>query len=100
MRRSEKMIAFVLTMPTNGSWNGKWTGDGKLYARVQRPAKKIESELAGKRWTYRWDDGWTACIEARKVDYKEAAQIRKITKGFCGYEWMIQSILSHGEIQP
>jgi hypothetical protein len=94
------MIAFILTMSTNGAWNGKWSGEGNLYARVQRLAKKKEAELAGKSWTYRWDDGWMARVEAQKVDAKESSRIRKNTKGFCGYGWMIQSILTDGKIQP
>lgn len=32
------------------------------------------------------------------VDSREAARMRKESKGFCGYNWMVDSIISYGEI--
>ena len=93
------MIAFVLSMPNAGSWNGKWTGEGRLYARVKKLKKEEETRLDGKSFRYCWDDGWTACICCEKVDAKEAAKIRKKSVGFMGYEWMIDSIIERGEIK-
>lgn len=26
------MIVFTLTMPNRNTWNGKWTGDGRVFA--------------------------------------------------------------------
>jgi hypothetical protein len=34
----------------------------------------------------------------RAVDAKEARQIRKKSEGFCGYDWMIDSIKAIDEI--
>jgi len=50
---------------------------------------------------YRYDfgDGWAAGVTVRKVDTKEAGKIRRKTNGFCGYDWMVQSIQDHGKIQ-
>ena len=92
------MIAFVLSMPSRGSWNGKWSGENDLYARIHRLSKEKESDLSGKSFSYRWDDGWCARVEAVKIDAKEATKIRKKSKGFSGYDWMIQSIIENGEI--
>jgi hypothetical protein len=32
------------------------------------------------------------------IDSPEASKRRKVSKGFCGYEWMIESIIYHGKI--
>lgn len=94
------MIAFVLSMPGRNSWNGRWSGEGNLYAIVKRFTKKgREDELNGQTWYHRWNDGWTAKIEAKKVDAKEAAQIRRKSRGFCGYDWMVSNIILYGETE-
>ncbi len=93
------LIAFILTMPNVGSWNGKWTGESNLYARVYNlPKAKAMPIIEKKNFLYDFRDGWVANIEARKVNSSEAAKIRKNTKGFCSYDWMIDSILKDGYI--
>ena len=92
------MIAFELTMPNRGSWNGKWTGDRDIYARVL-PDKKVPKEYVGKNFYYSWDDGWTACVSTYKVTSSEANLIRRKSKGFYGYDWMIESICEKGKIE-
>jgi len=96
------LIAFILTMPNCGSWNGKWTGEGILYARVKsftvKDKEKTNAILERGGYYYRWDDGWGANVSVKKINGKEATKIRKNTKGFCGYDWMIGSIIRHGEI--
>ena len=91
------LVSFVLTMPGIGSWNGKWTGSGNLYAKV-RDIPKEAKEIVGKDFRYRWDDGWEACVSVNRVYAKEAARIRKQSMGFKGYDWMIDSIIKNGEI--
>lgn len=93
------MIAFELSMPGKASWNGKWSGEGKPYVRVRKLTKEIEQRLDGKEYDYRWTDGWCACVSARKVDGREAAKLRRKSVGFYGYDWMIESIVQHGEIR-
>ncbi len=34
----------------------------------------------------------------REVDGKEARRVRKESKGFCGYDWMVDEIRQHGRI--
>lgn len=91
------MLAFYLSMPGCPSWDGKWSGDGKFYAKVVSKRTK-EKELDGKSFTYRWSDGWCARVDVRKVDAQTARKIRKKSQGFCGYDWMITSIIENGEI--
>lgn len=97
-------ICFTLTMPNRGSWNGRWSGEGNLYAVIKKFRKTKENQervaalLAQGGWYYRWSDGWGASIEVKEVDSAKARQIRKASRGFCGYEWMIDSILEHGKI--
>lgn len=95
-------LAFILSMPGCPSWNGKWSGQGSLYAKVisfsssQKNKAKAQSIIDLGPYSHWWDDGWRAHIDVRLVDGKEARSITKISKGFCGYDWMIDNIRSHG----
>lgn len=100
-------IAFELSMPNAGSWNGKWSGEGRCYARVKKfYAKDLKGELGDRLldilgegyFYYTWDDGWTACVTVREVDAKEAAKLIKKSVGFYSYDWMIDSIMKHKKI--
>ena len=90
-------IQYTLTMPNKGSWDGKWTGEGICYAVCRRYAK--DPNFTESNWSYHWDDGWSAKITAKKITAKEASGIRKKSAGFCGYDWMIDSIETNGEIK-
>lgn len=97
-------VAFVLSMPGNNSWNGKWSGASNLYAVV----KTIHGAKAQKKWTdqlalkgefgYDFGDGWYANVSVGIVTPDKARQLRRDTKGFNGYEWMIESIERYGKI--
>lgn len=50
-------------------------------------------------FTYRWEDGWCAHIEAKLVETKEKTAILRKSRGFAGYDWMVDSILSKGIIE-
>ena len=91
------MVAFLLSMPHVASWNNKWSGEGKIYARLRRD-NEVPAEYIDQSFEYRWNDGWGASVEVKKVDAKEAAKIRKCSAGFYGYDWMIDSIIDHGKI--
>lgn len=96
------IIQYTLTMPSRGSWDGRWTGEDKLYARCKSYSSKIANKILCDKtenaWRYHWTDGWTALIEGKIIDSKEAAKIRRKSLGFCGYDWMIDSIEQHGNI--
>lgn len=103
-----KIVSFELTMPNVGSWNGKWTGADRRYYHIRKfHDKEIKKDyphlakvLAKGRdsWYYNFGDGWGANVSAEIVDSKQANIRRKVSAGFCGYEWMIDSILKRGKI--
>ena len=94
-------LAFLLSMPGNNAWNGKWSGEGRCYAVVKsftgKRAQRLEA-IAGQSFGYNFGDGWFARIEVKAVDATEARKLRKASQGFCGYEWMIDSIIADGAI--
>lgn len=94
------MIIFKLSFPTNSAWNGRFSGEDNLYAKTKdiRNKEEIARLIAGSPYSYRWDDGWSASIEVYEIDGNEAAKIRRKSKGFMGYEWMIKAIMSYGKI--
>jgi hypothetical protein len=89
-------------MPNVGSWDGKWSGEEVLYARVRpyrgKTAMERAKALDGKSYHYSWGDGWGASVDVREVTASEAAKIRKKSRGFCGYDWMIDSIEARDKI--
>lgn len=92
------MIVFKLTMPGVGSWNGKWSQEGQLFVRTRRE-RDVPKELWDKDFFYRWSDGWCACVSVTRMPAAEARKLERKSKGFCGYDWMIRSIIKHGDIR-
>jgi hypothetical protein len=94
---------FILTMPNTASWNGKWTGQDKLYCVVKKYTDKSRSLLnVDKRngHYYNFGDGWGAFVEIKRVSSEEAAKYRKRSAGFYGYERMVDEIEEQGRILP
>ena len=88
-------------MPSNNAWNGKWTGVENLYVRCESFRGKKQEEKAKSiigRYTYNFGDGWRAAINIEQIDAKEATKLRRKSSGFCGYDWMIESIKDNGKI--
>lgn len=97
------LIQFTLSMPNVGSWNGRWSGKDNLYAVVRtfsgkKGAAHAATLLAKRSFYYNFGDGWGASISVSEITPGEARRVRKATKGFCGYEWMIHSIVADGVI--
>lgn len=97
------LLLFTLSMPNVGSWNGKWTGEGKPYIIVdcllKRDADKAKAILDKGYFHYSFGDGWAAGITVKEImDRKEAAKLRKKSAGFFGYNWMVDSIMKNGKI--
>lgn len=92
-------VEFTLSMPGVASWNGRWSGEGRHYAIVRSVGAKGMSTLAladGRgRWSYAFGDGWHAAVEARVLAKSERAGR---SDGFCGYDWMVASIIATGKI--
>jgi len=98
-------LSFELSMPNVASWNGKWSGEDRFYAIIEnfRSKNAIEKAIQIRDkgyFHYNFGDGWSAGISVREVDPKEAAKIRRRSQGFCGYNWMVDSILEDGRIMP
>jgi hypothetical protein len=68
------LIAYELTMPQRNSWNGRWSGEDKRYIKIRSYHRNMPEE---KSYYYSFGDGWSANIEAYKVDAKEAAKLRR-----------------------
>lgn len=91
------MIVFELTMPHAASWNGKWSGADRRYIRVKYEAD-VPKELWNKDFDYHWDDGWCANVSVTRMSAREARRLENVSAGFCGYDWMIHSLLQRGYI--
>lgn len=95
------ILCFELSMPHAASWNGRWSGEKDVHVITKTDrdiGKKRCLELDGKSFFYRWDDGWCACVTCRIIDRKEQARVRRLNRGFCGYDWMVRSIITDNEI--
>ena len=98
------MVLFKLTMPNIGSWNGKWTGSEKLYAKVvnlgrgKKATEKAKEIVDKGYYHYNFGDGWAAGIYTSAINAKEANKIRRKSAGFCGYDCMVDSIIENGKI--
>jgi hypothetical protein len=100
--RGNMHFAFILSMPSNNSWNGRWTGEEQVWARVKsfssRDFKEKLVKLVGDH-RYAFGDGWVACVTVEVVEADEKRKLLKKSAGFCGYDWMINSLIDHGEIR-
>lgn len=101
-----KYVAYILTMPNKGSWDGKWSGEKDLHVRVRKIneaawAKKVtkEPEIVGKTFTHDFGDGWTAQIEVKEVTLDQAKKLKSRSVGFSSYDWMIASLIKYGDIR-
>ena len=93
------VIWFVLRMRNTPTWNGSWSGAGRLYAkRVNVPKARAEELLKEGSFWWSWSDGWSCAVDVVKPSPAEARAMAKNTRGFCGYEWMIKSIILYGQI--
>lgn len=98
------ILSFTLSTPRVGTWDGRWSGEGRLYAMTRvlgrtKAAHQQAAALAGRAFTYDFGDGWVAKVDVKLIDAKQAAALRKTSRGFLGYDWMVNSILAHGEIR-
>jgi hypothetical protein len=100
-----KTLSFELTMPNVGSWNGKWSGADKKYYIIKTISDKYFNKtlipLLGEQnhyWYYNFGDGWGAGVQMQIITSSEAKVRRKNSKGFSGYDWMVDSIMRFGEI--
>jgi hypothetical protein len=50
-------------------------------------------------WYYNFGDGWGAAVDMRVLEPGQKRSLNKINAGFCGYNWMVDSILNCGAIK-
>jgi hypothetical protein len=102
-----RTLSFELTMPNRGSWDGKWTGESNRHIIIRKVSDRYLNkqdhlktllEKGQDSWHYSWRDGWGANVTVKIIDGTETRKLRKISDGFCGYDWMIDSILHYGII--
>ena len=101
-KESKSVALFLLTMPNNNSWNGKWTGEKNIYTISKtafKRGKPIYPNLKEGNFYYNFGDGWGANVEVKYTTPKEAKKIIKKSQGFCGYEWMCDEIINFGRIK-
>lgn len=96
------ILAFCLSMPNCASWDGNWSGNGNKYViiKIFRGKKEIEKAqkiLDTRYYHYSWNDGWGAGITVKQINSKQASILRKESKGFCGYDWMVETICKYGK---
>lgn len=94
------MIIFKLSMPHNNSWNGRWSGDEYAHI-ITKPDKLVPKDRIGKSYYYNFGDGWCACIDVMKLsgNSREYRKMVRNNHGFCGYDWMVDSIIHNDEIK-
>lgn len=99
-------LLFELSMPNNNAWNGKWSGEGTYYAIVRnlgqsKKAKERQREILDEGYFhYNFGDGWAAGIHVKEVSGSEITKAKRKSKGFCGYDWMVDCIIHHLKIDP
>jgi hypothetical protein len=95
-----KILAFKLSMPNVGSWNGRWSGENDLYVRTRKFKNKEleESPIEERNYHYSFGDGWSANVNVVQIDSKERTKLERKSRGFAGYDWMIDSIINNGKI--
>ena len=85
------IVRFELTMPNVGSYNGVDTGSKSGCYIFKNLPKSVANDLNGKSFHYDFGDGWAANVKCSLAK-------RSKTKGFRGYNWMVDEILKHGKI--
>ena len=93
-----RTLAFELTMPRNNSANGRWSGDSKRHIRIVRVGATCTLKDVGSFY-YDFGDGWGANVSVTEVHGQEIRKLRKVSDGFCGYDWMIDEIRFEGRIK-
>ncbi len=92
------LISFELSMPGNNAWNGRWSGEGTCYAIV-KSFRKMPATFKLGSYGYSFGDGWCANVTVREITKPAADKLRKQSKGFNGYDWMVDEITTLGRIR-
>ena len=88
---------FSLEMDKINSWDGNWSGQNSLHVVLRAGLDRYRMLREGVYY-YQFDDGWRAKIEVRFTTFEDAYDLYKKSTGFCGLEWMVDSICNLGKI--
>ena len=95
-----------MSMPSNNSWDGRWSGEDRNYEVVCNIGKSKKATIRGieilRQGSYYYDfgDGWGAEVAVSEIEGRAAPKIRRGSHGFCGYDWMVDSIMQDQTITP
>jgi hypothetical protein len=98
-------LIFRLSMPGTGPNGERWNSDNRVHALIRPVPRNLKSTenanklLAAKSWRYDFGDGWIAQVDVEQGTQQTVHRARRLSQGFCGYDWMVASILEHGEIK-
>lgn len=73
-----------------------------MYRTCRTLTKRMDEEkLKDGYFYYDFGDGWGASVSTKIVDgaKEKAAEMKNADTGFCGYGWMVESIIEHGVIK-
>lgn len=97
------IVVFELNMPSSAVGRS-WSRHNDVNAivktfRSKSDIARAQELLAVGYWRYAFGDGWVASVSMREVYGDEVRKIRRSSKGFAGYEWMVNSIWDFGKIR-
>ena len=100
----EYLLFKLRTSAVTGNNSSKWSGYDKTLGIIKKLSnKEYESFLQvsnGKAyWSHRFPDGWLISFTLTILTSQEAAKINKTLEGVCGYNDVVDEILSIGEIK-
>jgi len=89
------LISFTLSMPGHPSWNREWV-KGKPYQKVA-DIGEAKGEALCKIGLFEYGSTVPVIVRVKEVDIAEAAEITR-RADFNGDDWMVDSIIEHGQI--
>ena len=92
-------LAFRLTMLCHAPLRSSWQDKNFVACRQFMEQLRTRTIAVNGPYTYRFSDGYTAHISAFVINEAQRNRLLNESDGFGGYEWMIDSIIKHGEIK-
>ena len=100
-----KYLLFKLrTSAITGNNSSKWSGYDKEFGTIRKLSDKDYEKFLkisdGKTyWSHRFPDGWFISFSLQLLSREDATKIKKNLEGVCGYDGVVDEILSIGKIE-